>query len=222
MCFNFSNFRGRTLAAGGQALVQKRGQVSDGGIGKIFAGWGDPQSPQEKNPGSCKKNQTNQQIKQNKNPYFVASTSLNVQLNVMLALTHTWFLINHTMYDFFMSDNSDIYACIIVCFSRQIKTSIYAQPTSGTNSNRQPLTPPVNNARVNTFKLLTFLTKKMFSKCWLSDWLYKYICLQGTNWPLSHILKTIYAEGLNFMFCLVNIHTRMVQWSQKRQNSIRT
>ena len=46
--FNFSNFRGRTSAGGGQALVQKRGQVSDGGIGKIFAGWGDPQSPQEK------------------------------------------------------------------------------------------------------------------------------------------------------------------------------
>ena len=32
-------------------MVQKRGQVSDGGIGKIFAGWGDPQSPpRKKNP----------------------------------------------------------------------------------------------------------------------------------------------------------------------------
>ena len=30
---------------GGQALVQKWGQVLDGGIDKIFAGWGDPQSP---------------------------------------------------------------------------------------------------------------------------------------------------------------------------------
>ena len=50
MYSNLSNFRGRTSAGGGQALVQKRGQVSDGGIGKIFAGWGTPQSPQEKNP----------------------------------------------------------------------------------------------------------------------------------------------------------------------------
>ena len=47
MYLNFSNFRGRTLAGEGQALVQKRGQVSDGGggIGKIFAGWGDPPVP---------------------------------------------------------------------------------------------------------------------------------------------------------------------------------
>ena len=54
MYLNFSDFRGRTSAGGGggQALVQKRGQVSDGGgIGKIFAGWGGPPSPpQEKNP----------------------------------------------------------------------------------------------------------------------------------------------------------------------------
>ena len=52
MYLNFSNFRGRTSAGGGQALVQKRGQVSDGGggIGKIFAGWGDPPVPQEKKP----------------------------------------------------------------------------------------------------------------------------------------------------------------------------
>ena len=52
MYLNFSNFRGQTSAGGGQALVQKRGQVSDGGgIGKIFAGWGDPPvPPQEKNP----------------------------------------------------------------------------------------------------------------------------------------------------------------------------
>ena len=43
MYLKFSNFRGLTWAGGGgQALVQKRGQVSDGGIGKIFAGWGDP------------------------------------------------------------------------------------------------------------------------------------------------------------------------------------
>ena len=32
----------------GQALVQKWGQVSDGGIDKIFTVWGDPQSSQKK------------------------------------------------------------------------------------------------------------------------------------------------------------------------------
>ena len=50
MYLKFSNFRGRTSAGGGgkQALVQKRGQVSDGEIDKIFAGWGDPPSPQKK------------------------------------------------------------------------------------------------------------------------------------------------------------------------------
>ena len=47
---SFSNFRGRTSAGGEQALVQKPGQMSDGGIGKIFAGWGDPQYPQVKKP----------------------------------------------------------------------------------------------------------------------------------------------------------------------------
>ena len=46
MYLNFSNFRGRT-STGGQALVQKRGPVSDGGIDNIFAGWG-PSVPQEK------------------------------------------------------------------------------------------------------------------------------------------------------------------------------
>ena len=52
MYLNFSNFRGRTSAGGGLALVQKWGQVSDGGgIGKIFARWGrPPHPPQEKNP----------------------------------------------------------------------------------------------------------------------------------------------------------------------------
>ena len=43
----YLDFWGQTSPGRGQALVQKRGQVSDGGIGKIFAGWGDPQ---EKNP----------------------------------------------------------------------------------------------------------------------------------------------------------------------------
>ena len=33
MYLNFSNFRGQTSAGGRQALVQKRGQVSDGGGG---------------------------------------------------------------------------------------------------------------------------------------------------------------------------------------------
>ena len=41
MYLNFSNFWGQTLVGGEQALVQKREQVSDGGIDKIFAGWGD-------------------------------------------------------------------------------------------------------------------------------------------------------------------------------------
>ena len=48
MYLNFSNFRRQTSAGGGQTLVQKWGQVSDGGIDKIFAGWGDPPVPQEK------------------------------------------------------------------------------------------------------------------------------------------------------------------------------
>ena len=50
MYLNFSNFWGWTSAEGGQALVQKRGQVSDGGIGKIFARWGNPPVPPGKNP----------------------------------------------------------------------------------------------------------------------------------------------------------------------------
>ena len=52
MYLNFSNFRGRTSAGGGQALVQKRGQVSDGGDWQNFRRMGDPPvPPQEKNPG---------------------------------------------------------------------------------------------------------------------------------------------------------------------------
>ena len=44
--FKFFIFLGTNLGWGGQTLVQKRGQVSDrGGIGKIFAGWGEPPSP---------------------------------------------------------------------------------------------------------------------------------------------------------------------------------
>ena len=51
MYLNFSNFRGRTSAGGGQALVPKRGQVSDGGDWQNFRRMGGtPQSPQEKNP----------------------------------------------------------------------------------------------------------------------------------------------------------------------------
>ena len=38
------------LGWGGQALVQKQGQVSDGGIDKIFAGWRDPPVPTGKQP----------------------------------------------------------------------------------------------------------------------------------------------------------------------------
>ena len=55
MYLNFSNFRGRTSAGGEQALVQKQGQVSDGGIGKIFADGGTPPVPPEKNPGTFSK-----------------------------------------------------------------------------------------------------------------------------------------------------------------------
>ena len=56
MYVKFSDFRGQTSAGWGQALVQKRGQVSDGGIGKIS--WGTPPPPvlpREKNPGCRKK-----------------------------------------------------------------------------------------------------------------------------------------------------------------------
>ena len=62
MYLNFSSFQGWT-SAGGQALVQKRGQVSDGGIDKIFAGWGGGEPPvppppppptKEKNPGTTR------------------------------------------------------------------------------------------------------------------------------------------------------------------------
>ena len=53
MYLNFSNFRGRT-SAGGDKPWSKNGDKCQmgGGIGKIFAGWGDPPvPPQEKNPG---------------------------------------------------------------------------------------------------------------------------------------------------------------------------
>ena len=54
MYLNFSNFRGRTSAGGGQALVQKRGQVSDGGGDwqnfRRMGGGGLPSPLQEKNP----------------------------------------------------------------------------------------------------------------------------------------------------------------------------
>ena len=53
MYLNFSNFRGRTSAGGGQALVQKRGQVSDGGGGdwqNFRRMGGPPSSPRKKNP----------------------------------------------------------------------------------------------------------------------------------------------------------------------------
>ena len=51
MYLNFSNFRGQTSAGGGTSLGPKTGtSVGWGEIGEIFAGWGDPQAPQEKNP----------------------------------------------------------------------------------------------------------------------------------------------------------------------------
>ena len=46
------------LGWGGQALVQKRGQVSDGGIDKISPDGGDPPVPPAKNPGACSPAQT--------------------------------------------------------------------------------------------------------------------------------------------------------------------
>ena len=49
MYLNFSNFRGRTSAGGGDKPWSKNGdKCRMGGIDKIFAGWGNPQSPQEK------------------------------------------------------------------------------------------------------------------------------------------------------------------------------
>ena len=50
MYFNFSNFRGQTSAGwGGQALVQKRGQVSDGGDWQNFCQMGGGTAPKGKN-----------------------------------------------------------------------------------------------------------------------------------------------------------------------------
>ena len=49
MYLNFSNFQGRTSAGGGgQALVQKQGQVSDGGDWQNFCQMGDPRPPPRK------------------------------------------------------------------------------------------------------------------------------------------------------------------------------
>ena len=50
MYLNFSNFRGRTSAGGGeQALVKKWGQVSDeGGLAKFLPMGGPPSPPREK------------------------------------------------------------------------------------------------------------------------------------------------------------------------------
>ena len=50
MYLKFSNFQGQT-SAGGTSLGPKTTTSVDGGIDKIFARWGDPPSPQEKNPG---------------------------------------------------------------------------------------------------------------------------------------------------------------------------
>ena len=87
MYLNFSNFRGRTSAGGGQALVQKRGQVSDGGgdCQNFRRMGGDPQSPQEKKTLLAPylytpKTTTNQQknkTKQNKNIFrFQMATNI--------------------------------------------------------------------------------------------------------------------------------------------------
>ena len=50
MYLNFSNFRGRISAGGGDKPWSKNGDKCQwgGGIDNIFARWRDPQSPQEK------------------------------------------------------------------------------------------------------------------------------------------------------------------------------
>ena len=49
--FKFFKFSGTNLGWGGQALVQKQGQVSDGGgLAKFLPDRGTPQSPPGKNP----------------------------------------------------------------------------------------------------------------------------------------------------------------------------
>ena len=54
MYLNFSNFWGRTSAGGrGRALVQNGYKCRMGGIGKIFAGWGNPPSPPQENNPVC-------------------------------------------------------------------------------------------------------------------------------------------------------------------------
>ena len=56
MYLNFSNFRARTSAGGDKPWSKNGDKCQMGGIGKIFAGWGDPPSPpQEKNPATDQK-----------------------------------------------------------------------------------------------------------------------------------------------------------------------
>ena len=51
MYLNFSNFRGRTSAGGGDKLWSKNGDKCQmGGLAKFLPDVGTPQSPQEKNP----------------------------------------------------------------------------------------------------------------------------------------------------------------------------
>ena len=74
MYLNFSIFRGRALA-GGTSLGPKTGTSvgwGGGGIDKIFAGWGDPPVPQEKNPvrGSSPPNCPPQKAKWPKSSIF--------------------------------------------------------------------------------------------------------------------------------------------------------
>ena len=74
MYLNFSNFRGRTSAGGGTSLGPKTGtSVGWGGIGKIFAGWGDPPSPpQEKNPATRSNTPHNRKTDQLTHPLFLS------------------------------------------------------------------------------------------------------------------------------------------------------
>ena len=50
MYLNFSNFQGQTSAGGDKPWSKNGDKCRMGGIGKIFAGWGDPPVPPGKKP----------------------------------------------------------------------------------------------------------------------------------------------------------------------------
>ena len=83
MYLNFSNVRGTNLGGGGgDKPWSKNGDKCrmGGGIGKIFAGWGDPQSPPEKNPALI-------------STQFIQNFTLLISLfecKLVLFLLHNW------------------------------------------------------------------------------------------------------------------------------------